>query len=74
MMRTIRFDAEPLLLAGYEGMKKQEKNIPPSGKVRLTEAGERIVNLYDAWDKKDKADEWRNKLKDADPQEKKDRP
>jgi hypothetical protein len=28
----------------------------------LTEAGARIVQLYDAWGKRDKADEWRRKL------------
>ena len=41
-------DAEPLLLAGYEGMKKQEAKIPPPGKIRLTEAVERLVQLYEA--------------------------
>ena len=30
--------------------------------VRLTEALERLVQLYDAWGKQDKADEWRKKL------------
>ena len=34
-------------------------------KVRLTEALERLVQLYDAWGKKDKADEWRKKLNQA---------
>ena len=29
---------------------------------RLTEALERLVQLYDAWGKKDKAEEWRKKL------------
>ena len=35
-------EAEPLLLAGYEGMKQREAKIPPEGKVRLTEALERL--------------------------------
>jgi tetratricopeptide (TPR) repeat protein len=52
-------EAEPLLRQGYEGMKARAKAIPPQGKVRLTEALERVVQLYDAWGKKDKADEWR---------------
>src|SRR5262245_48599728 len=30
-------DAEPLLLAGYEGMKKREVNIPPTAKALMTE-------------------------------------
>jgi tetratricopeptide (TPR) repeat protein len=57
-------DAEPLLLDGYEGMKKREKTIQPVGLPRLKEAGARIVELYEAWDKPDKAKEWREKLKE----------
>ena len=41
-------EAEPLLLAGYEGMKQREEKIPPQGKFRLTEALERLVQLYEA--------------------------
>ena len=55
-------DAEPLLLSGYEGMSEREAQIPPVGKPRLTETIRRLVDLYDAWDKKDKADEWRKRL------------
>jgi eukaryotic-like serine/threonine-protein kinase len=55
-------DAEPLLLAGYEGMKKQAAKIPPPGKVRLTEAVERLVQLYEATGKKDEAAKWRKEL------------
>ena len=55
-------EAEPLLLAGYEGMKQREGQIPPQGKIRLTEALERVVQLYDDWGRKDKADEWRKQL------------
>ncbi len=55
-------DAEPLLLAGYEGMRQRDAKLSPPGKVRLTESVERLVELYDAWDKKAKADVWRMKL------------
>ena len=55
-------DAEPLLLSGYEGMKEREAMIPPPGKVRLPEALERLVQLYDDWGKPDQAAEWRAKL------------
>src|SRR5262249_2359444 len=55
-------ESESLLLAGYEGLKQREEKIPPQGKVRLIEALERVVQLYDAWGKKDKADEWRRKV------------
>ena len=58
-------DAEPLLLAGYEGMKQREKTIPPQSSTRLPEGIERLVQLYDAWGKKDKADEWRKKREAA---------
>ena len=55
-------EAEPLIVAGYEGMKAREAGIPPEGKPRLTEAAERLIKLYDAWGKKDKAAEWRARL------------
>jgi tetratricopeptide (TPR) repeat protein len=51
-------DAEPLLLAGYQGMKKHEAQIPPQGKVRLTEAVERLVQLYEATGNKDEVKKW----------------
>lgn len=49
-------EAEPLLLQGYAGMKQREAKIPPQGKFRLTEALERLVQLYEAMDK------WRKEL------------
>ena len=55
-------DAEPLLLAGYAGMKEREAKIPAVGKFLLTECLEGLVQLYDAWDKKAQANEWRTKL------------
>ncbi len=61
-------DAQPLLLQGYEGMKQREAKTPGAdradspAKVRLTEALERLVQLYDAWDKPDEAAKWRTEL------------
>ena len=55
-------EAEPLLLAGYEGLKQREVKIPPLGKVRLNEALERLVQLDEALEKKDDAAKWRKKL------------
>jgi serine/threonine protein kinase/tetratricopeptide (TPR) repeat protein len=52
-------DAEPLLLAGYDGMKKRQDKIPPQGTIRLGEAKDRLVQLYEAWGKPQKAAEWR---------------
>ena len=43
-------------------MKEREAKIPPAAKPRLTEALERLVQLYDAWCKPDQAAEWRAKL------------
>jgi hypothetical protein len=55
-------DAEPLLVKGYEGMKERADKLPKDSKVRLTEALERLVQLYEALDKKDEAAKWRKEL------------
>ena len=55
-------EAEPLLLAGYEGMKKREKTIPLPSRVRMSEAIERLVQLYGAIDRKDEVAKWRAEL------------
>src|SRR5262249_14505726 len=54
--------AEPLLIAGYEGLKAREATIAAAGKAELPEAGQRLGKLYDAWGKPEKAAEWRKKL------------
>ncbi len=58
-------EAEPLLLAGYEGLEKRKASTPVHAKRRLPEAMERLVQLYDAWGKKDQADAWRKKAEEA---------
>jgi tetratricopeptide (TPR) repeat protein len=55
-------EAEPLLVHGYEGMMVRQARIPASNKPRLLEAAERIVRLYEAWGRPDKATEWKSKL------------
>jgi serine/threonine protein kinase len=55
-------EAEPLILSGYEGLKAREAKIPAPSKVRLTEAAERVIRLYEAWDKPDQATAWKAKL------------
>jgi tetratricopeptide (TPR) repeat protein len=55
-------EAEPLLLSGYAEMKNRETSIPPEGRPALKDAIERIIGLYEAWDRKQAADEWREKL------------
>jgi serine/threonine protein kinase len=61
-------EAEPLLLAGYTGMKRRENQIVLKDKACLTEGLARLVLLYDAWGKKDKADEWRARTEAERPQ------
>jgi len=63
-------DAEPLLVAGYEGMKQHEATIPPQRKDRLPEALERLVQLYEATDKPDEAARWRKELEASETAEK----
>jgi tetratricopeptide (TPR) repeat protein len=58
-------DAEPLLLSGYAGLKQREANIPSQAKVRLTRTLEHLVQLYESWSKKDRADQWRKELEAA---------
>jgi hypothetical protein len=55
-------DAEPLLLAGYDGLKKDEKAIPPQGRDDIPKALQRLVELYDDTGKKDEAARWRKEL------------
>jgi hypothetical protein len=59
-------DAEPLLFRGYEGMKRRAEKVPAQAKVQqLRETLERLVRLYDAWDKPDEAAKWRKELEKA---------
>jgi hypothetical protein len=52
-------DAEPLLLAGYEGMKQRADTIPAEVRtLRLTEGLERLVQLYEATAKPNEVKKW----------------
>jgi hypothetical protein len=51
-------EAEPLLLKGYEGMKAREKSIPRQGSTRITEALDRLIELYTATNKPDDVKKW----------------
>jgi hypothetical protein len=56
-------DAEPLLKEGYAGLKQRQDKIPEEfRKVRLTDALQRLVQLYEATDNKDDAAKWRKEL------------
>ena len=41
------------------------QKLPPQGKVRMTEAVQRLIDLYTAWDQPDQAAEWRKKLDES---------
>ncbi len=62
--------AEPLLVSGYEGMKRRQAKIPAQDRFHLTRALERLVLLYEKWGKPDKAAHWRKELEAADPPKK----
>ena len=56
-------DAEPLLLSGYDGLKARAESIPvPIRTTRLTEALQRLIDLYSAWDKPTEVTRWRKEL------------
>jgi hypothetical protein len=55
-------EAEPLVVRGYEGIKAREAKVPPPARVRLPEAAERVIRLYESWGKPEQAAEWKHKL------------
>jgi len=52
-------EAEPLLVSGYQGLKVRQAKLPSEGERFLTDALERLVQLYDAWGRPDQAATWR---------------
>jgi hypothetical protein len=64
-------EAEPLLLEGYEGMNKHPSSALPQARTSLIQSLERLVELYDSWERKDHAARWRKELqtKKAAPQQ-----
>ncbi|HVX61111.1 MAG TPA: protein kinase [Pirellulales bacterium] len=55
-------EAEPRLLSSYKAMKEHEDESSSRDKARLIATIERLVQLYDAWDKQVKAARWRVEL------------
>jgi tetratricopeptide (TPR) repeat protein len=55
-------EAEPLIVAGYEGMSAREVRIPVPQRSRFREAAERVVHLYEEWGKPAKAAAWKAKV------------
>jgi hypothetical protein len=52
-------EAEPLLLEGYHGMLERKALISVPNQRHLDSAHEWIVQMYNAWDKPQKAAEWK---------------
>ena len=59
-------DAEPFLVAAYAGLMQRKAKIPDTGKVRLRETLERLVQLYESTGQTEKAAEWKKKLAEFD--------
>jgi tetratricopeptide (TPR) repeat protein len=51
-------DAEPLLRAGFDGMKSRAAKIPPQARIRLREALDRLIDLAEAANNRDDATKW----------------
>jgi hypothetical protein len=58
-------DAEPLLRAGFAGMKRRAAAIPPPSTPRLAGAAERLVRLYEATGQAAEAAQWRAEWADV---------
>jgi eukaryotic-like serine/threonine-protein kinase len=54
-------EAEPLLLAGYQGMAERKNLMPAFELDHLDRARQWLFQLYKAWGKPEKAAEWRKK-------------
>jgi serine/threonine protein kinase/tetratricopeptide (TPR) repeat protein len=57
-------DAEPLLIAGYDGLRLQEDRIPARDRRYLRETARYAMKLYRATSQAEKAAEWEKRLSD----------
>jgi serine/threonine protein kinase/lipopolysaccharide biosynthesis regulator YciM len=53
------FEAEPLLIKGYEGMTQRRVKIPAEASVRIFEAVDRLIELYATTSRPLEAEKWR---------------
>ncbi len=56
-----------MLLSAYEGLKNAKRGFLSCGGRAPGRSRTRLVDLYDAWGKKDEAERWRKRLGDAKP-------
>lgn len=60
--------AETELLAGWEGLTARAQKISRDVRTkRLRDAGQRLLNLYEAWERPAEADKWRQKVESLQP-------
>jgi serine/threonine protein kinase len=55
-------EAEQLLVAGYEGLKRHAKSVPAAGSWLFDDALQRLVRHYEALGRKDEAAKWQKEL------------
>jgi serine/threonine protein kinase/tetratricopeptide (TPR) repeat protein len=55
-------EAEPLLVVGFEGMMKQQKEIPAEQRGILSASAQRLAQLYEAMGKPEKAASYRKEI------------
>ena len=55
-------EAEPLLVSGYYGLVQRKATIPNPNQTALVDAGNWTVELYQAWSRPEKADEWTTRV------------
>ena len=58
-------EAEPLLLAGYSGLKNNAEKIPAANKQEIAKAFDRITQLYAEWNQPVKTHAWEQKLAES---------
>lgn len=56
-----------MLLTAYAGLSQRQDSVPGAAKSSLERAGERIVRLYESWNRPGKTAEWKAKLPAKDP-------
>jgi tetratricopeptide (TPR) repeat protein len=55
-------EAEQLLRESQEGLEDLEDELPKAARLEMTHCMERLVTLYDAWNKPEQAADWRRHL------------
>jgi non-specific serine/threonine protein kinase/serine/threonine-protein kinase len=63
LMRQKQFaEAEPLLLAGFDGLSQHETELAFDERKYIQSTGEQVAELYSRWGNSEKASEWTRKL------------